>query len=416
MTSKQRLRSLDILRCVAVILVLGRHMDACPPGSPYPVDALLTMWKQVGWIGVDLFFVLSGFLVSGLLFAEYQRKESLDVRRFLIRRGLKIYPAFYLLFAVTLLMMRFEGTSIDPLAALSEGLFLQSYLPRFWNHTWTLAVEEHFYLAIAGVIAWMVARGHGRLNPFGRLVPLAIVIAVTTLTLRCLNHATAAYSHSTHLMPTHLRFDSLMLGVLSAYGYHFHGESVREFATIRRRELFMFAALMIGPAFVFPLGSNWVMHTVGFTLLAVGFAALLLACVDWQPSVPIWADRLGAVLAACGVYSYSIYLWHMPVHVYGSGVVKGLVGTRGGHFGGLMIYLVGSVFVGIVMSKLVEYPVLKWRDRLFPSRTAARRPQPVVAEGGRGRRLDTAETISSPTRPSRRPVRNRVRSTDAHLD
>ena len=81
----QRNESLDVLRCVAVLLVVGYHM-------PY-----YTLWSRIGWIGVDLFFVLSGFLISGLLFQEYKDTGTLDIKRFLIRRGLKIYPSFYLL-------------------------------------------------------------------------------------------------------------------------------------------------------------------------------------------------------------------------------------------------------------------------------------------------------------------------------
>jgi len=78
-----RNKRLDILRCIAVLLVLLDHSGIHP---------FLT---QTGWTGVDLFFVLSGFLISGLLFAEYKKRGAIDFKRFLIRRGLKIYPAFY---------------------------------------------------------------------------------------------------------------------------------------------------------------------------------------------------------------------------------------------------------------------------------------------------------------------------------
>lgn len=78
---------LDLLRLVAILLVLGRHLL---PG--YENNTFLSIWRTGGWVGVDLFFVLSGFLVSGLLFEEYKKRGSLDLKRFLIRRGFKIYP------------------------------------------------------------------------------------------------------------------------------------------------------------------------------------------------------------------------------------------------------------------------------------------------------------------------------------
>ena len=80
-----RIISIDFLRGVAVLLVVFRHITLEP--------ILLT----VGWAGVDLFFVLSGFLVSNLLFQEYKQTQSVKPIRFLIRRGFKIYPLFYLI-------------------------------------------------------------------------------------------------------------------------------------------------------------------------------------------------------------------------------------------------------------------------------------------------------------------------------
>src|SRR5204863_7752623 len=96
-----RLVQLDLLRCLAIVLVLGRHMVPCPSHTNAWLGRLTSIWQRGGWIGVDLFFVLSGFLVSGLLFREYQRHGSVDVVRFLIRRGFKIYPGFWVLLGAT---------------------------------------------------------------------------------------------------------------------------------------------------------------------------------------------------------------------------------------------------------------------------------------------------------------------------
>ncbi|HXJ16319.1 MAG TPA: acyltransferase, partial [Candidatus Polarisedimenticolia bacterium] len=80
-----RNKRLDVLRSIAVLLVLLYHSE------------IGTRLANAGWAGVDLFFVLSGFLISGLLFTEYKKRGSIDFKRFFIRRGLKIYPAFYVL-------------------------------------------------------------------------------------------------------------------------------------------------------------------------------------------------------------------------------------------------------------------------------------------------------------------------------
>ena len=136
--------ALDFLRALAIALVLGRHIVIAPE-SINPLLHNITQYLVTGgWIGVDLFFVLSGFLVSGILFREHQRHGTIDIKRFFIRRGLKIYPAFWFFFVISLF--------IKPTAELSqifgELLFLQNYLGKMWMHSWSLAVEEHFYILL----------------------------------------------------------------------------------------------------------------------------------------------------------------------------------------------------------------------------------------------------------------------------
>src|SRR4051794_12340346 len=96
MLKNNRLPSLDILRCVAVLSVIGAHSYPMTIEFYDPVSvAVSSVVHAVGSWGVDLFFILCGFLVSGLLFSEFHRERSMDVKRFYIRRGFKIYPSFY---------------------------------------------------------------------------------------------------------------------------------------------------------------------------------------------------------------------------------------------------------------------------------------------------------------------------------
>jgi peptidoglycan/LPS O-acetylase OafA/YrhL len=138
---------LDVLRMLTILLVLGRHIDL--PENPSP---LLMAWKRGGWVGVDLFFVLSGFLISGLLFTEYSRFLRVDISRFLIRRAFKLYPAFWIMLCLTLVVRTVRGEPIPPLSLSGEILFLQNYIGAIWNHTWSLAIEEHFYLMLAFLV------------------------------------------------------------------------------------------------------------------------------------------------------------------------------------------------------------------------------------------------------------------------
>ena len=132
---------LDILRCIAVLLVIFRH------------SSLNNILQHFGWLGVDLFFVLSGFLVSGLLFVEYKNYQVVDIKRFLIRRSFKVFPPFYF-FVLTTVIFNFlyNNTNYDVSELLHEVFYLQSYLPNIWQHTWSLAVEEHFYFSLAFIV------------------------------------------------------------------------------------------------------------------------------------------------------------------------------------------------------------------------------------------------------------------------
>lgn len=88
-----RFKQIDILRAAAVFLVLGRHMAPCPADSNVFLGSVTRIWAQGGWIGVDLFFVLSGFLVSGLLFREHEKFRTLRLGHFFDQAGLQKLPA-----------------------------------------------------------------------------------------------------------------------------------------------------------------------------------------------------------------------------------------------------------------------------------------------------------------------------------
>ncbi len=198
-------------------------MGAVPLDVPFVAQSALDLWLRIGWTGVDLFFVLSGFLVSGLLFREYARVGEVHAGRFLARRGLRIYPAFYVFIVSTSIATGTLGTR----QFAAEATFVQNYLPALWDHTWSLAVEEHFYFLLALVVAALVRRDIARSrtnvpprvgrDPFVALVPIFGAVALTELALRM---ATARYGQpyfTHHLYPTHLRLDSLLFGVLLAY-------------------------------------------------------------------------------------------------------------------------------------------------------------------------------------------------------
>jgi len=134
-----RLSRVDVLRAIAVLLVMVHHLAAPPASAPRWAADLIAFAQNPSWVGVDLFFVLSGFLVSGLLFRERQLHRDLRCGHFLVRRGLKIYPSFYLFLFVTFYFGTYPHRAPTPHDLLVHGLFLQNYaawMPGVWAHTW----------------------------------------------------------------------------------------------------------------------------------------------------------------------------------------------------------------------------------------------------------------------------------------
>jgi len=336
-------------------MVIGRHLHNVEVGPPV-LAALLRRWHACGWMGVDLFFVLSGFLVSGLLFSEYRRTGGLRPGRFLGRRGFKIYPGYYVFLLVTWLWV---GDRIPRASFLHEVFFIQNYTSRIWNHTWSLAVEEHFYLGLA-VLLWAMARWRPGPDPFRALPRVcgAVLGLVFALRLR----AQSLHPGGDLLLPTHARIDGLFFGTLLSYHWSFHREAF--LALLRRfRAVILAGALaLLLPCLVLRLEGSFFISTVGLTLNYLGFGALVMLAVaataDGRPS-----SRWLAPLARVGFYSYSIYLWHAMV----SGLCAHYLPPRIGWAGTTAAYVAGSIVAGVIAAVLIELPFLRLRDRLLPS-------------------------------------------------
>lgn len=349
---------LDVLRGVAVLLVLGRHIEH-PPELPEPLQFLVGCWHRCGWVGVDLFFVLSGFLVSGLVFEEWRRTGKFAAGRFLIRRGFKIYPAFYVLWLLVFLDQWASNRGFDPARLLSEFLFLQNYWQAEWRHTWSLAVEEHFYLGLA-LLCWLRVRaGAGGANPFLPIVWLGGGLLILCPLLRWQASSAGTFELMRNLFPTHLRIDSLMFGVILSWLWTFQRGWLEPRVVPRRIELTILGVTLLVPTLVFSLEQDRWMHVIGFSHFALGGALLVLVAATARSIPPGIGVR---AVAKIGFYSYSIYLWHLPV-------VRMLDATLTQKLGPntwLLVYLASSIGVGIVLGRLIEWPALQLRDRWFP--------------------------------------------------
>jgi len=335
-------------------------------------------WDQLvarpSWSGVDLFFVISGFLISGLLFSEFQKKGRINFARFAIRRALKLYPTLYAL-VLGIMVWRlwkygFQGWIFTPV--VHDILFVQNYLRGTYPHFWSLAVEEHFYVMLPLTLYVMIRWGpRGDSNPFCKLPLVFLVIASATLLARILNGLFGpSYSVATHQFPTHLRIDSLSFGVLLSYWYRFHFKEFSSLLGRARRYLVPVSVLLILPAVFLP-PSNFFLYTFGFTGLYLGYGGLMIALLQLTMPTKGFGGWMIRSFAYIGQHSYPIYVFHLFIleSLMRTSLLKGP--------GALPVYFFCTVTAGILFSKLIEFPVLHFRDRIFPPETSAQ----VIAEG-----------------------------------
>jgi peptidoglycan/LPS O-acetylase OafA/YrhL len=366
-----RMIELDILRGIAILLVLGRHVLDIPETLSPIVRHTFLIWREVGWIGVDLFFVLSGFLVSGLLFKEYRETRRLRVGLFLIRRGFKIYPSFYVLLLVSMFTTYLYSFPVpfSRTGSLGEGLFLQNYIGAFWDHTWSLAVEEHFYLILSIIMIVLVNFGSNTKEPFNFIPKLVLTFAIVILFLRVLiSRFQPIGEWGSTLSYTHLRVDSLFFGLLISYYYAFK----KDVLLARTRRWLWLCSVSICLTFLlpilFPLAHSRFMYSFGFSLLYLGFGCLLLLCLHPACKCNIKVIRKFSWLAYLGRNSYSIYLWHMFSYNLAARIWSPTDSSPKLFFLRTMVYLFGSLLVGILATRAIEFPILRLRDRYFPSR------------------------------------------------
>ncbi|KOR35968.1 MULTISPECIES: acyltransferase family protein [Planktothricoides] len=357
-----RFKSLDILRAIAVLLVLGRH------------KFISEVWYIAGWTGVDLFFLLSGFLVGGILFREYKKTGKINFYDFLSRRGIRIYLPFYLLIAVTILYNLICQQPFKLASVGAELFFVQNYFLGLWNHTWYLAVDQHFYVIVLPICLISLCHfSKDKADPFKAIVPLVVAIAILMLLVRIVTEWYIPYTNH-YLHHTHLRLDSLSFGVLLAYLHNFHQAKFSQFIQRRMNSILIVSIFFLSPCLVLDLEKSVFMHEIGVTFVDLGFGGLICFLLYWQPHLPKGnpihkiIEATTDAIAFIGLNSYSIYLWHMPVAKWVVEWIKEISPHKIHFVVEFWLYLFGSILLGIFMAQLIEHPVIKLRDRLYPSR------------------------------------------------
>lgn len=369
MITSTRLRELDFLRGIAIILVLLRH------------KYLFQFTKNAGWIGVDLFFTLSGFLVSGLLFKEYLKYGDIHPKRFLIRRGFKIYPIYYLSYVIYLVPIILNN-EFNLIGFLSDMVFIQNYvlgLGYAFGASWSLAVEEHFYFGFA-LLLWLgikynklLLKASTEINKrFISFEQFMIFSLLFCLLLRIVSNVAFPEQVVRNLTMTHLRIDSLIAGVYISYLFHFKRDKLSQ--TVNKYKYLLITIALLGLAwtpFIDPVNSFFV-KTIGFTLLYISFGIILLFFIlDFRINERLnhlFSAPVVNLISKVGYCSYAIYIIHSFVN-YCSDRLYISYDVPYNHYVDFLVTLILSILAGAIITYTIESSFLRIRDKYFPSRS-----------------------------------------------
>lgn len=383
---RQRLPGLDLLRALAIAWVMAYHLSSSVPGLP----AL----AELGWMGVDLFFVLSGFLVGGQVCAALRDPGGPRWRRYLLRRALRVLPAYLAVLALYLAVPAWrESPGLAPawqFLSFTANLFPDYLHYRAFSHAWSLCVEEHFYLLLP-LAAGLLARRPGVRNT--ALFAPAVLVGGMLLRAWAWHAEVAPYAgvsagpdafllrYVEHIYnPTWARLDGLLAGAvlgalrvfrprcwawMMARGWPFLAAGLALVALAAR----LYDGVQVGVA-----GAVF-----GFPLLALGFAGVLVGMASPR-TLPGRAALPGA--HAVATLAFCLYLTHKAVFH----LVDEQAGDWLAHSAPLApaVHAAAALAVAALLHFAVERPGLRLRDRLEGQRVLGQRDRHDVAEAGQG--------------------------------
>ena len=366
--------ALDGLRGVAVLLVLMRHSFELVPGGfgPQWLDDFL----GGGYFGVDIFFVLSGFLITSLLLDERETSGVVRMRSFYGRRMLRLMPALAVMLGVVSIVVVLDGATWSSLwPTVRSSLFYYQNWHSVWDpenlaghwfgHLWSLSIEEQFYFVWPVVFLVLVSltKKHAV-----RVAVLALgVLWVVWYRLQVWN---AGDGWAFVMVRTDTRADALLIGCLVAFLYQWNALRARAVQVAG-----WCGAVVVFATVAFTSPPDEYLYIGGLTLGALGVGCMVLAIAEgsWQGARFFTLKPLRIV----GKVSYGLYLWHFPIFWF---VVQHSASVNAGVR--LVIALVASALFTALSWYAVERPALRLKDKWFArSREVvpAAQPAPVTS-------------------------------------
>lgn len=299
---------LDSLRFLSIFLVVCHHQFL-------DQNALLNWTKKYAWVGVDIFFVLSGFIITSLLIKEYEVFQKINLKKFWLKRMLRLWPAWLLVLILSTAMVYFYSRNNPELrsALYHKGwhyyFHFGNYSHGYWgklhtlfSHYWSLAIEEHFYIVWPIVLLWVLQRRKYLNIVFGFLLVLPLLFR--------LYHGANGADYAYIKLSTHTRFDELIAGCLLAINFN----KLKDLNFTRELVLtfLMILCFFTGLHLMDDTSAPWYISSFNFTLISIGSVLLILIAMKGT-SFGLRRILQNSLMSKIGILSYNIYLIHFMV-------------------------------------------------------------------------------------------------------
>lgn len=369
--TERRVDGLNTLRALAILLVFMYHYMVFVSRAP-----TFGWASTIGWVGVDLFFVLSGYLIANQIFSGITKGQRLSLKAFYIRRALRTLPNYYVVLALYFLFPVVMGGR-EPPALWRFLTFTQNYqLPpgTAFSHAWSLCIEEQFYLLLP-VLVVLAARFGKSIKLAWALLIVAILAGIATRSVLWTHYgreaggAIAGY-HPNLYYSSFCRMDEFLPGVAVAMFKNFHRGQWERLLRWGNQTLFAGIAACLLTAWALlnfyeieDYGYSFFMTAFGYSLVAMCFAVLVVAALS--PNSLLHRIRVPGA-AQLAAWSYAIYLSHKAVAfiLQKQLAAYGVVGTS---WTAVLLISLACLIAGWLLYRVVETPFMNLRDRRFPT-------------------------------------------------
>lgn len=370
-TPKEQLKffGLDHLRALAILLVLTYHYQ-----GQFSHPSWTNLFRQIGWTGVDLFFVLSGFLISSQLFIQIKKGTGISLKTFFIKRFFRILPLYFFIVGVYFLFPYFrEKEALPPLwkfLTFTQNFGLEIKHFGTFAHAWSLCVEEHFYLLLPLILIFLT-----RKNLFAKSFWILIVLLLSGIVLRIYLWSIFYPSNSAidspvrywtehFYFPTYSRLDGLLVGVAIAALYQFAPKLWDKVSKFGNVIVIISILLLTLTFFKFSDLGSYSTSIWGFPLIAIAYGFLVLGAISPSSFLYNWNSKVTTLIATL---SYAIYLSHKGIiHM-----VQDLFTKLGVDKDSNLMFLISIIFcilIAWLLNLTIEKPFMKVRDKMLRSK------------------------------------------------